>query len=214
SGVLGAALAMDKLRSKKIWMAAGIPTPKFVETRDETSLEAVRDEIGFPVFVKPNREGSSLGVSKVETDADLEDAWQAAHVLDDELFVERCIEGAELTVGIVADDALPVIRLETPRTFYDYHAKYAADDTRYICPSGLEPELEMQLQDQAKLAFQILGCDGWGRVDLMLDQEQAPYFLEVNTVPGMTDHSLVPMAARAAGMGFGELVQRILETSL
>ncbi|MDH3280077.1 MAG: D-alanine--D-alanine ligase [Gammaproteobacteria bacterium] len=214
SGVLGSALAMDKLRSKKLWMAAGIPTPEFVETRDEHVLETIREAIGFPVFVKPNREGSSLGVTRVETEADLKDAWSHARALDDELFAERCIDGAELTIGILADDTLPAIRLETPRTFYDYHAKYVADDTRYHCPSGLDPELEAQLKVQARRAFQVLGCEGWGRVDLMLDQKRVPYFLEVNTVPGMTDHSLVPMAARAAGIDFQELVQRILEASL
>lgn len=214
SGVLGSALAMDKLRTKKIWMAAGIPTPEFVETTDEGALTTVRETLGLPVFVKPNREGSSLGVTKVQTETALKDAWQSARALDDELFAERCIEGAELTIGILADETLPAIRLETPRTFYDYQAKYEADDTRYHCPSGLDPELEARLQVQAKRAFDVLGCYGWGRVDLMLDRNHAPYFLEVNTVPGMTDHSLVPMAARAAGLDFPQLVRRILEASL
>ncbi len=214
SGVLGSALAMDKLRTKKIWMAAGIPTPEFVETTDEGALTTVRETLGLPVFVKPNREGSSLGVTKVQTETALKDAWQSARALDDELFAERCIEGAELTIGILADETLPAIRLETPRTFYDYQAKYEADDTRYHCPSGLNPELEARLQVQAKRAFDVLGCYGWGRVDLMLDRNHAPYFLEVNTVPGMTDHSLVPMAARAAGLDFPQLVRRILEASL
>ncbi len=214
SGVLGSALAMDKLRSKKIWMAAGIPTPEFVELPDDVAVKDVSRELGFPVFVKPNREGSSLGVTRVDSDAELGKAWRAARALDNEAFAERFIDGTELTVGILADDALPTIRLETPRVFYDYHAKYVADDTRYLCPSGLEEALEGQLREQAKRAFAVLGCTGWGRVDLMLDARQTPYFLEVNTVPGMTDHSLVPMAARAAGLDFEALVARILETSL
>lgn len=214
SGVLGSALAMDKLRSKQIWMAAGIPTPDYVDICDADALTSVSNRIGLPAFVKPNREGSSIGVSKCASEAELQQAWEQARALDDELFAERYVDGAELTVGILAEDALPIIHLQTPRTFYDYQAKYEAEDTQYLCPSGLRVDLEARLQDTAKQAFDVLGCTGWGRVDLILDTDDTPYFLEVNTVPGMTDHSLVPMAARAAGLEFEELVQRILETSL
>jgi len=212
SGVLASALAIDKAMAKTMFAAAGIRCPESVMTTIDALDDG--DHMEAPYVIKPNREGSSLGVTRVETEADLLDAWEHARSLDDELFAERCIDGAELTIGILADETLPAIRLETPRNFYDYQAKYEADDTQYHCPTGLDPDLETQLKIQAKRAFDVLGCNGWGRVDLMLDRNQDPYFLEVNTVPGMTDHSLVPMAGRAAGMEFPELVRRILEASL
>ncbi len=214
SGVLGSALAMDKLRSKQLWQSTGFPTPQYQVLMDEAALETTLQTLGLPLFVKPSREGSSIGVTRVDTPQQLHSAWLAARELDQCVLAEQLIAGAELTVAVLQDRALPIIRLETPRTFYDYAAKYEADDTRYLCPCGLPGELEQGLQDQALDAFRALGCEGWGRVDLMLDEAQQPYFLEVNTVPGMTDHSLVPMAARAAGMDFPELVRRILETSL
>ena len=214
SGVLGCALAMDKLRSKQIWRGVGIPTPPWTVLDNETALERALDELGVPLFVKPSREGSSIGVSRVDTFDQLVSAWREARERDDCVLAEKCIQGSELTIAILGARALPVIRLETPRDFYDYAAKYEAESTRYLCPSGLAPEVEASLQDRAMAAFEALACVGWGRVDLMLDRDSRPYFLEVNTVPGMTDHSLVPMAARAAGIGFPELVVRILETSL
>ena len=214
SGVLGCALSMDKIRSKQLWMGTGIPTPDFVELKDAESLRTALDRLQLPLFVKPVHEGSSIGVTRVDSGDALERAWGDARKLDGEVMAEVCVQGAELTIAILHDWALPTIRLETPRAFYDYEAKYLSDATRYLCPCGLPEELEAALQTQAVRAFQLLGCTGWGRVDLMLDENMEPYFLEVNTVPGMTDHSLVPMAAREAGMGFPELVERILETSL
>ncbi len=214
SGVLGSALAIDKLRTKIMWQGAGIPTPEYRLLTKESELADAVGELGLPLFVKPSLEGSSIGVTKVTTRAKLTDAWHTAREYDASVLAERCIQGPELTVGILGDEALPVIRLETPRTFYDYTAKYEADSTRYHCPSGLDADFELAIQQQSLQAFQVLGCTGWGRVDLMLDELNAPYFLEVNTVPGMTDHSLVPMAARARGMEFDQLVRRILEISL
>jgi D-alanine-D-alanine ligase len=214
SGVLGSALAMDKLRSKQVWMSTGIPTPAFTVLHGEQDLDAANGELGLPMFVKPSREGSSLGVTKVTGGENLHSAWSAARALDACVLAEQCIQGKELTIAILGGNALPAIRLETPHTFYDYAAKYEADTTRYLCPCGLEVSLEQQLQTLALAAFEALGCSGWGRVDLMLDEAERPYFLEVNTVPGMTDHSLVPMAAQAAGITFPQLVTHILETSL
>ncbi len=214
SGVLGSALAMDKLRTKIMWQGAGIPTPEYRLLTEEAELAGVARELGLPLFVKPSLEGSSIGVTKVTTQQQLSHAWRDAREYGTDVLAERCIEGPELTVAILGDEALPIIRLETPRTFYDYTAKYEADSTKYNCPSGLDADFELALQQQSLRAFQVLGCSGWGRVDLMLDAHNAPYFLEVNTVPGMTDHSLVPMAARAKGMEFEQLVRRILEISL
>ncbi len=213
SGVLGSALAMDKLRSKQLWSAADIPTPGYALLEVDASLESVVVRVGLPLMVKPNREGSSLGMSKVNSVAELARARDVAANFDNQVLVERYIRGTELTVAILEHDELPLIRLETPRVFYDYTAKYESDTTRYICPSGLEPEREQALQRLAGKAFAVLGCSGWGRVDLILDAAGTPYFLEVNTVPGMTDHSLVPMAADHAGIEFDELVLRILATS-
>lgn len=214
SGVLGCALSMDKIRSKQLWMGTGIPTPAFVELYDEESLQRAIGQLQLPLFIKPVHEGSSIGVTRVDSIDALERAWTSAKELDNEVMAEVCIQGPELTIAVLQDHALPTIRLETPRAFYDYEAKYHSDATRYLCPCGLPEELEITLQAQAVRAFQLLGCSGWGRVDLMLDEMNRPYFLEVNTVPGMTDHSLVPMAAKQAGMDFPHLAERILETSL
>ena len=213
SGVLGSALAMDKLRTKQVWESAGIPTPAFAILRDAADLETVADAPGYPVIVKPSREGSSIGISRVESDAELQAAWQLALRYDAEVLAEQWIEGVEYTAGIVATDVLPLIRLETPNTFYDYAAKYEADTTRYLIPCGLDADRERQLRKQALAAFKAVGASGWGRVDFMLDATGKPWFIEVNTIPGLTDHSLVPMAAAAAGMDFGRLVCRILETT-
>ena len=213
SGVLGSALAMDKLRSKYLWSATGIPTPEYVVLASGTDPDEVVGKIGLPVFVKPVREGSSLGISKAKTSAELKAAWEMAAKYDDQVIAERFIDGAEITCGILGDQALPLIRIETDREFYDYEAKYILDTTRYLCPCGLPSGQELELQSLARRAFTILGCSGWGRVDFMLDNSGKPYALEVNTVPGMTDHSLVPKAAKHAGVNFDELVLRILETA-
>jgi D-alanine-D-alanine ligase len=213
SGVLGSALGMDKLRSKYLWSAAGIPTPEYEMLEPGIDLVKVAAELGLPVFVKPVREGSSLGISKAKTVAELKVAWEAAAKYDDQVIAERFIDGAELTCGILGDQALPLIRIETDREFYDYEAKYILDTTRYLCPCGLSADRERAVQTLAQRAFDALGCSGWGRVDFMLDKAGHAYVLEVNTVPGMTDHSLVPKAAKQAGMDFDQLVLRILETA-
>ncbi len=214
SGVLASALGMDKLRTKRVWLGSGVPTPDHAVLRADGDFDAVVARLGLPLMVKPAREGSSIGMSKVTDAAQLRAAFEAAARYDAEVFAEAFVSGAEYTVAILGDEALPAIRLETPRTFYDYEAKYAADSTRYLCPCGLDPEREQALQAVAIAAFEAVGASGWGRVDVMADAAGNFWPIEVNTVPGMTDHSLVPMAARAAGVDFDELVLRILATSL
>lgn len=213
SGVLGSALGMDKVRTKQIWQAAGLPTPKFLVLESENDLGRVATDLGFPVMIKPAHEGSSIGMSKVERAEDLPAAWQAAMKYDRAVLAERWITGREYTASMLGEQALPLIRLETSHAFYDYQAKYFADDTRYHCPCGLPEAEELQLRALAQRAFRAVGASGWGRVDFMCDHSGQPYLIEVNTVPGMTDHSLVPMAARAAGIDFDTLVLRILEDS-
>lgn len=213
SGVQGSALGMDKFRCKLIWHSLGLPTAPYAMIRTATDLADV-EALDFPLMVKPVREGSSIGMSKVVDAAELESAWQAAAKYDPEVLLEQWIDGPEYTVSILNDEPLPLIRIETPHTIYDYDAKYLSDTTQYYCPCGLPPEKEAALQTLALQAFQAVGASGWGRVDLMLDQAGNPYLIEVNTVPGMTDHSLVPMAARAKGMDFDQLVWRILEDTL
>ncbi|CAK0779498.1 D-alanine--D-alanine ligase B [Gammaproteobacteria bacterium] len=213
SGVLGSALGMDKCRAKQLWSGVGLPTPAFRVLTAETDLAGVVAELGLPLAVKPSREGSSLGVTRVDDPAALAAAYAKAVALDPEVIAERWIVGREYTVGLLGEVALPVIELEAARGFYDYHAKYEANDTVYRLPCGLPEAEEAVLQHLAVRAFAALGCGGWGRVDIMRDAAGAPWLLEVNTAPGMTDHSLVPMAARAAGIDFDELVIRILETA-
>jgi len=213
SGVLGSALGMDKRRTKMLWSAAGVPTPPARVVTGEAELVAVQEEIGLPVMVKPVHEGSSLGMARADTLGELRDAWRAAAAFDREVMAERWVEGLEYTASILAEQVLPLIRLETHRGFYDYEAKYADADTRYICPCGLDAATEEALQATALGAFRAVGASGWGRVDFLLDPDGNPWFIEVNTVPGMTSHSLVPMAAAAAGMGFDALVMRILDTA-
>jgi D-alanine-D-alanine ligase len=213
SGVMASALAMDKWRTKLLWQAAGVPTPPYELLTAASDFVGVAARIGLPLMVKPAREGSSIGMSKVESVEKLAPAYALAAQYDDVILAEHYIQGIELTAGILADEALPLIRLETPRVFYDYQAKYFADDTRYICPCGLPQPQEQRIQADALRAFRLIGCSGWGRVDVMLDPSGQPYLLEVNTIPGMTDHSLVPMAARARGIAFEDLVVRILESA-
>jgi D-alanine-D-alanine ligase len=211
SGVMASALAMDKWRTKLLWQAAGVPTPRYELLAAGSDFDAVAARLGLPIMVKPANEGSSIGMSKVRRTEDLDEAYARAANYDPLVIAEQFIDGPELTVGVLGREVLPIIRLETPRDFYDYQAKYVADDTRYILPSGLPADEERELQAGVLRAFDVLGCRGWGRVDLMLDRAGNPHFLEVNTSPGMTDHSLVPMAARHAGMSFESLCVRILE---
>lgn len=213
SDVLGSALSMDKLRTKLVLLGAGMPTPGFRTFSRESDMNRDIEQLGFPLMVKPAREGSSIGMTKVEKIEQLQVAWQKAKDFDDDVFAEQWITGTEYTASILGGQALPLIRLETPRGFYDFEAKYSATDTRYICPCGLNADREKELQDLALKVFNITGCSGWGRVDLMCDKTGKPWILEVNSVPGMTDHSLVPMAARQAGISFEDLCWRILETS-
>jgi D-alanine-D-alanine ligase len=213
SGVLGSALAMDKLRTKLLWQASGMPTPPYELLAPDADFESVSARLGLPLMVKPVNEGSSIGMTKVRAAGHLEEAFALAVNYDRAVIAEKFIEGTELTAGILGGQALPLIRLETPREFYDYEAKYVADDTRYLVPCGLPPEREREIQALCLKAFRVLGCSGWGRVDLMLDRDGRPWLLEVNTAPGMTDHSLVPMAARAAGLSYEDLCLRILEAS-
>ena len=213
SGVMASALAMDKWRTKLVWQAAGVPTPPYELLSSETDFADVGGRLGLPLMVKPAHEGSSIGMSKVTSLEKLQAAFELAREYDEVVIAERFIEGTEVTAAILDGEALPLIKLETPRVFYDYQAKYFTDDTRYICPSGLPEAQESSVLAQALDAFTLLGCSGWGRVDIMIDRAGKPYFLEVNTIPGMTDHSLVPMAARARGLDFDALCLRILETA-
>ena len=205
---------MDKLRTKQLWEGMNLPTPAFVLLVGDADLQAAADQLGFPMMLKPVHEGSSLGMTKVEHERDLQKAWRDAGQYDREVLAERWVDGPEFTAAIVGNTALPLIRLETPREFYDYAAKYQADSTLYHCPCGLPDEQEYSLRQLARQAFDGLGASGWGRVDFFLDAAQHPWLIEVNTVPGMTDHSLVPMAAREFGWDMPELVWRILETSV
>ena len=211
SGVLASALAMDKLRTKQLWHANGLPTPAFELLDSRTDFRAVAGRLGLPIMVKPANEGSSIGMSKVRAAADLEEAFALAVNYDRVVLAEKFIEGTELTGAILGREPLPLIKLETPRDFYDYEAKYVRDDTRYIVPSGLPQQKERDIQQLCLRAFDALGCRGWGRVDLMVDDSGNPSLLEVNTSPGMTDHSLVPMAARAVGISYEQLCVKILE---
>jgi len=213
SGVLASALAMDKLRTKRMWRAEKLPTPAWEVLGKDTNFRITARRLGLPIMVKPAAEGSSIGMSKVRAAADLEEAYALAVNYDPVVLAEKFVEGAELTGGILGEAALPLIRLETPREFYDYEAKYIADDTRYIVPAGLTEKKEQELRALCVEAFKVLGCRGWGRVDLMLDRRGRPYLLEVNTSPGMTDHSLVPMAARAVGLSYEDLCVRILQSA-
>jgi D-alanine-D-alanine ligase len=211
SGVLASALAMDKVRTKRLWAAEGLPTAPYEVLTGETNLAAVAKRLGTPMFVKPASEGSSVGMTKVKKAGDLEEAYALAVNYDRVVIAEKFIDGAELTVGIVGERVLPIIRIETPREFYDYEAKYIANDTRYLIPCGLSEKKEKELQALSLKAFRALGCRGWGRVDLMLDKRGRPFLLEVNTSPGMTDHSLVPMGARALGISYEDLCVKVLE---
>ncbi|VAW80693.1 D-alanine--D-alanine ligase [hydrothermal vent metagenome] len=214
SGVLGSALAMDKQRTKQVWQGLGLPTPDFMILKSEHDLDAVAQRIGFPMMLKPVHEGSSIGMTRVEEAGQLERAWCDAAQYDHEVMAEQWVSGEEYTAAIIGDVVLPLIRLETPREFYDYEAKYQSETTQYHCPCGLPEARELELRELSMQAFDAVGASGWGRVDFFLDDEGVPSLIEVNTVPGMTDHSLVPMAAQQHGWDMSELVWRILETAL
>jgi D-alanine-D-alanine ligase len=214
SGVLGSALSMDKIRTKQVWLSIGLPTPRYARLSKGDDVHAAARSIGLPVIVKPACEGSSVGVSRVFTDADLDEAVALAEKYPGELLVEQMIVGDELTVGILGDIALPSIRIVPKGQWYDYHAKYVAEDTQYLCP-GLEGADEDEIRRIALAAFVAAGCGGWGRVDVMRDRSSGQFhLLEVNTAPGMTSHSLVPKAARQMDVGFEELCWRILEMTV
>jgi len=214
SGVLASALAMDKQRTKEVWLAKGLPTPRYLMLDDETDFALVATDIDFPCAVKPVNEGSSIGISKVDNEKDLEKAYISAKQLDKQVMMEQWVRGKEYTATILGDMALPLICLETPRQFYDYAAKYSEDSTQYFCPCGLDSKTERHLQTLARQAFEAIGARDWGRVDMMVDEDGRPWLIELNTLPGMTDHSLVPMAAKAAGISFDELVLAILDLSM
>lgn len=213
SGVCACALTMDKLLTKKVIRCSGIPTPDFTELRSEDDCKQLIAAGGLPVFVKPRLEGSSIGMSRVQGEFELFPAWKTASHYGG-VFAEKFIAGAEYTAGFIGDQVLPLIRLETPHEFYDYDAKYIADDTVYTCPSGLPDEQVEAINELVRKTIHATGVVHWGRVDLMLDADQQPWIIEVNTVPGMTDHSLVPMAGRAAGLEMPDLVLKILELTL
>ena len=214
SDVLSCALAMDKVKSKKLWLQDGLPTARFWVAARELGSNFQQQNIQYPVFVKPALEGSSIGITKVLEPSGLNTALERAWDLKCDALIEEYLSGDELTVGILDGKALPSIRVETVNEFYDYQAKYVLDSTSYHCPSGLSESFEQQIQSLAEKAFASLGCRGWGRIDLILDGKRQPQLLEANLVPGMTGTSLVPMAADAAGIGFSDLVVQILETSL
>jgi len=213
SGVMGSAVGMDKLATKRLAQSIGVATADFVVLRGPDDFDSALERLGLPMIVKPATQGSSVGMTKVERAAELAAAYQAAVALETSVFAEPWITGGEYTVAILKARALPSIRIETPRTFYDYEAKYFRSDTRYLCPSGLSAMAEEHLANLALAAFGAVGASGWGRADFMMDETGRPLLLEVNTIPGMTDHSLVPMAARALGIDFDELVWQVLETS-
>jgi len=214
SGVMASALAMDKIRSKHLFDACGIPTPEYAVVRHHADAVLAAEAFGYPLILKPAAQGSSVGMTKVFDHGDLADSVQRALGFGGVALAERCIVGGEYTVGILQGVALPSIRIETPRAFYDYRAKYESDRTEYHCPGGADADTESRYAELALAAFNEIGCSGWGRVDFMTGEDGRPQVLEVNTIPGMTSHSLVPMAAKTAGIDFAELCWRILETSV
>ena len=218
SGVMASSVGMDKWRTKLLWKALNIATPDFEVVNAQSDFAAIENKLGLPLFVKPANEGSSIGITKVKNKGELQAAYLLAAKADPLVIAEKFVGGGEYTVGILEDAnagliALPIIRIVPKNEFYDYEAKYLRDDTEYLCPCGLSAEKEMQIQTEALQAFRAIGCTGWGRVDFLMDEVGNHYFLEVNTSPGMTDHSLVPMAAKAAGINFDELVIKIMESA-
>jgi D-alanine-D-alanine ligase len=212
-GVMASAISMDKLMTKRIWSGSGLPTPAFEILNADSDFTQVVEKLGLPVIVKPAQEGSSIGMSKVSEAAQLKVAYEKAAEFDDVVFAEQWVTGNEYTIAILGDDVLPPIRLVADADFYDFNAKYTSGNTQYYCPCGLDDEAENALKTLSKTAFQVVGGTGWGRVDVMQDNAGTFWLIEVNTSPGMTDHSLVPMAAKQQGMSFADLTERILETA-
>jgi D-alanine-D-alanine ligase len=213
SGVMASALCMDKLRTKLVWLATGLPTPRYEVITADSDWTAVANTLGLPLIVKPAHEGSTLGLTKVAQASDLPAAYQQAASYDRLVLAEEFVEGEELTAGFVGDQALPLIRIEAPQGKYDYQSKYFSDETKYVCPCGLPQAEERRIQDLVMRSACVLGCSGWGRGDLIRRPDGSVWLLEMNTSPGMTGHSLVPMAAKVAGISFEQLVVRILETA-
>lgn len=213
SGVMASSLAMDKLKTKQIWRAMGLPTPDFYIIDSQKSCEQALETLGLPLIVKPVFEGSSIGMSKVENKEELLPAWKKAQLCGGTVIAESWIEGDEYTAALLGDQVLPMIKLKTSHKFYDYDAKYDADDTQYVCPCGLSDDREKVLAELTKEAFDAVNASAWGRVDFIVDEKNQPWLIEVNTVPGMTGHSLVPMAAKQAGISFDDLVLSILSTA-
>jgi D-alanine-D-alanine ligase len=211
SGVMASALCMDKVRTKMVWVAAGLPTPHWEVLYPKSDWSAVAKKLGLPLIVKPAREGSTIGLTKVSGADQLEEAYHAAARHDPLVLAEEFVEGIELTAAFLGERALPLVRIEAPQGNYDYHNKYFSDETRYHCPSGLPPKQEKEIQDTVMRSAHVLDCYGWGRADLILRADGSYALLEINTSPGMTGHSLVPMAAKAVDISFDELVLRILE---
>jgi D-alanine-D-alanine ligase len=214
SGVMASSVGMDKWRTKLLWRALSIKTPDFEVVNAQSNFAEIEQKLGIPLFVKPANEGSSIGITKVKEKGGLEAAYILASKADPLVIAEKYIGGGEYTVGILGGKPLPIVRIVPKNEFYDYEAKYLRDDTQYLCPSGLTPETEAKIQQEALQAFRAIGCTGWGRVDFLMDEDGNHYFLEVNTSPGMTDHSLVPMAAKADGISFDKLVINILSMTL
>ena len=211
SGVMASALAMDKWRTKLVWEAAGVPTPRYAMVRADSAWDRVVSRLGLPLIIKPAREGSTIGLTKVRTAADLAAAYQLAAKFDELVLAEEFVAGQELTASILGDTALPLIRIEAPEGNYDYQNKYFTDDVKYHCPAGVRAQVEEEIRAVALKSFRVLGCRGWGRADVMLRPDGTYSFLEMNTSPGMTGHSLVPIAAKAAGLSYPDLCVKILE---
>ena len=213
SGVMGSALAMDKWRTKLVWDASGIPTPRFAMVKASTQWDKLAELLGLPLIVKPAREGSTIGLTKVKSAAELPGAYELAAKYDDLVIAEEFIHGIELTASVLGDEALPLVRIAAPDGNYDYQNKYFTDEVKYYCPSGVPLELEEEIRQDTLKTFRVLGCRGWGRADVMMRPDLSYSFLEMNTSPGMTGHSLVPMAAKAAGLSYPELCVQILEAA-
>ena len=213
SDSLSSAIGMDKLKTKLLWRSLNISTPDFLQVTEKTSYEEIMSAIGVPFFIKPSNEGSSIGIDKIKNEKQYHDAFLKTSKIDANVIVEKFVDGEEFTVAIVNDKTLPVIKIKPSNEFYDYQAKYIKDDTQYICPSGIEKQKEVSISKEALQAFKIIGCSSWGRVDFMMDKQGRHYFIEVNTSPGMTSHSLVPMAAKEVGINFDQLVLEILKTA-
>jgi len=213
SDSLSSAIGIDKLKTKLLWRSLNISTPDFLQVTEKTSYAEIVSAIGVPFFIKPSNEGSSIGIDKIKNEKQYQDAFLNTSKIDANVIVEKFVDGEEFTVAIVNDKTLPVIKIKPSNEFYDYQAKYIKDDTQYICPSGIEKHKEVLISQEAIRAFKVIGCSSWGRVDFMMDKQGRHYFIEVNTSPGMTSHSLVPMAAKELGINFDQLVLEILKTA-